>query len=218
LKRLEQELSCERLRPSVVAALQRALALPVSNTLEQVRAAQQELRRLGCFEGIADGDPGIVTRSALNRYLAQRGRTTSDIEITDAFVSELKSQTARVCPLVCPPGRIVEGEQCVVPPKPAPVARPRDEDQDKRQKAKLEVPAPHPKAREEEPAPRKAKRDEQRAHQRGQDEDRPARSRPQPRVRQEAARPYSGGGGGGGGYGGGGGGGGGHGVTMGVGF
>src|SRR5499427_7880945 len=51
LRQLQQSLTCERLRPLVTAALDQANALPDVNTPTQIRLAQQELSRLGCFSG-----------------------------------------------------------------------------------------------------------------------------------------------------------------------
>jgi hypothetical protein len=122
LKQLAQRLTCERLRPLVTAALDKASA-PDVNTPDQVRAAQQQLTRLGCFSGDVDGNLNDATKAAVQHYQAARGKAASDVQISDALVSDLKSQTARVCPLVCPAGKSAQGEQCVVAEQPKPVAR-----------------------------------------------------------------------------------------------
>jgi hypothetical protein len=44
------------------------------------------------------------------------------VQFSDALVSELKSQSTRVCPLVCPDGKIAQGERCVVAEQPKPAA------------------------------------------------------------------------------------------------
>jgi hypothetical protein len=114
LKKFEQELNCRELRPLVIAALDRADAVPAANTPELVRSAQQELSRLGCFSGAADGSLNASTATAVQRYQTERGdKLSSDVAITDDFVSQLKKQSARVCPLACPAGKTVEGERCV---------------------------------------------------------------------------------------------------------
>jgi hypothetical protein len=166
LKQLAQTVTCDRLRPLVTAALDKASAGDV-NTPDQVRAAQQQLTRLGCFSGAADGNLNDATKAALQHYQAARGKPTGDGQISDALVSDLKSQTARICPLVCPTGKVAQGEQCVVAeqPKPAP------------QKGQDEASTPAKK------------------HQAKQDDARPApaqraqpvqQARPAPAVRQEA--------------------------------
>jgi peptidoglycan hydrolase-like protein with peptidoglycan-binding domain len=222
LKRLEQRLTCEHLRPKVIAALEavepgrKPLGLtieapkPASNTPELVRSAQKELARIGCFTGDVDGILGDVTTTAIKRYQAERGRRAAEIEITDRFVSELMDQSSRICPLVCPTGKIAEGEQCVAARPPAPAARQKDVSEDERsgsrQKAKQESKSKavarqkdtgedrRSRARQQEPRPQRARQEE---------------AKPQTRIRQEAkssAPRYSSGGGGG------------HGPTIGVGF
>jgi hypothetical protein len=128
LKQLAQGLTCERLRPLVTAALDKASAGDV-NTPDQVRAAQQQLTRLGCFSGAVDGNLNDATKAAVQRYQATRGKATGDGQISDALVSDLKSQTARICPLVCPTGKIAQGEQCVVAEQPKPAAPKKGQDE-----------------------------------------------------------------------------------------
>src|SRR5262249_17071592 len=64
LKRLSQDLTCERLRPQVVASLDKVTSeldkstappSPPANTPELVASAQKELARLGCYSGDSDG-------------------------------------------------------------------------------------------------------------------------------------------------------------------
>jgi hypothetical protein len=196
LKQLDQELTCARLRPIVVAALKRATAEQDVIGSERVRAAQKELARLGCFGGVIDGSMSEGTNAALGRYLAQQRRPGKPAEITEALLSELKSQPTRVCPLACPSGQVAEGEECVAEKKSTPVARDKGKDEEPSSRR-------HTKRHEEKPARQRARKEPERPRH----EARP--SRPQPRVRQEASR-HSGGGGGGGG--------GGHGATIGVGF
>jgi hypothetical protein len=194
LKQLEQELTCARLRPIVVAALKRATAEQDVAGSERVRAAQKELARLGCFGGVIDGSMGEGTKTALERYLAQQRRPDKPAEVTEALLSELKSQPTRVCPLACPIGQVAQGDECVAEKKSIPVAREKDKEEEPSSRRQT-------KRHEEKPARQRARKEPERPRH----EARP--SRPQPRVRQEARR--SGGGGGGGG---------GHGTTIGVGF
>jgi hypothetical protein len=236
LKRLGQRLTCERLRPKVIAALQaveqgRNLSVvavepskPATNKFELVRSTQKELARIGCFNGGVDGILSVATKTAIRRYLAERGRAGTEMEITDRFVSELMDQSSRVCPLVCPTGKVAEGDQCVAARPTAPAAQQKDTDEAERsggrQKARQEPkskPVARPKETEK-PVARQKDSEEDRRPRARQQESKPQRARqeearPQPRVRQEArssAPRYSGGGGGGGG--------GGHGPTIGVGF
>jgi hypothetical protein len=155
LQRLERGLSCERLRPEVVAALDKftpelkvppvaiEAAKPV-NTAELVRAVQQELARIGCFAGTPNGELNDVTKGAIKRYRLERGQPAGKIEITDGFVSELKDRAKRVCPLVCSAGHIAEGERCVAVKNPTPAVRQRDE----------QAARPQPRVRQDAATPR----------------------------------------------------------------
>jgi uncharacterized caspase-like protein len=128
LGQLEQSLTCEQLRPLVTAALDQAKALPDVNTPAQIRSAQQELLRLGCFSGNADGALSPATTSAVQHYESERGQPAKSVDISDAFVSELKAQSTRVCPLVCPKGKVADGEHCIAAEKPPRVAHQKDEE------------------------------------------------------------------------------------------
>ena len=135
LRRFSEEVTCERLRPSVMAALGQGAreaeadtagttpSEPVANAPELVLSAQTELARIGCLDGRIDGILGKNTRSAVERYMAEKGKPEADVEITDDFVTTLKNKSSRVCPLTCPAGEVVKGEQCVAAKKPVPAAR-----------------------------------------------------------------------------------------------
>jgi hypothetical protein len=110
-----------------VTAIEPASPVPDVNTRDQVRLAQQELSRLGCYSGAADGALGAQTTAAIQGYENTRGaKTAGNGEVTDAFVAELKKQSSRVCPLTCPAGKTAQGDQCVViaQKQPPPAARP----------------------------------------------------------------------------------------------
>jgi Putative peptidoglycan binding domain len=84
------------------------------NSPGQIEAAQQELTRLGCYSGAADGSLDASTRAAIQLYQRARGRNpTNDTEITDDLIADLKQQSATVCPIACPAGKIAEGRKCV---------------------------------------------------------------------------------------------------------
>ena len=175
VKTFLKAVTCDRLRPQVVAAIdkfsaeaaKRAAAMP--NSPELIRAAQSQLARIGCFSGKSDGVLSPTTKSGVGRYMSFKGSASSDAPITEDLVSELTKQTARVCPLECKAGEIAKGETCVAQEKSA---------------------TPATASHEEKPAARKQPKREAEREQ-------PRRSRPQPRAKQEAAaRPSSGGGGG----------------------
>jgi Caspase domain len=205
LKQFSRSVSCDRLGPVVVAALdrfnaeaaKRAAAQP--NSPDLVRSAQNELVRLGCLSAKTDvnkadgnkpdGKLSAPTASALGRYLTIEGQPADNPSVTEALVAELTKHTTRVCPIECKSGETLKGETCVADQKPAAApataSRKNDDDEDKARRRKQAVREP-----EREPAPRRAK---------------PAPEAPH--VRQQAlARPsiVSGGGDGGGGGGGGG--------------
>jgi hypothetical protein len=200
LKQFSRSVSCDRLGPAVVAALdrfnaegaKRAAAQP--NSPELVRSAQNELVRLGCLSAKADGNKADgnkadgrlspPTASALSRYSTIEGQPADNPSVTEALVSELTKHTTRVCPIECKSGETLKGETCVADQKPvaapATASRKNEDDEDNaRRRRKQAV-----REQEREALPRRAK---------------PAPEAPH--VRQQAlARPsiVSGGGGGGG--------------------
>jgi hypothetical protein len=125
LKAFSKTVACERVRPLVVATLdkfnaeaaKRAAALP--NSPELVSSAQAQLIRLGCLTGKADGKLSPPTKSALGHYMSIEGQPSDNVSVTEALVAELAKHTTRVCPLECKSGETVQGEICVAIEKPA---------------------------------------------------------------------------------------------------
>src|SRR3984893_2739401 len=152
LKQLEQELTCARLRPIVVAPLKRATVEQDVAGSERVRAAQKELARVGCFGGVIDGSMGEGTKTALERYLVQQRRPGKPAEITEALLSELKSQPTRVCPLACSIGQVAQGDECVAEKKSTPVAREKDKEEEPSSRRQT-------KRHEEKPARQRARKE-----------------------------------------------------------
>jgi peptidoglycan hydrolase-like protein with peptidoglycan-binding domain len=105
LKRLSQDLTCERLRQQVAASLDKVTseldesAAPPSaaNTPELVASAQKELARLGCYSGDSDGKLDAATKGAIKKYQAEREQPVTGIAVTDDFVHELRKLKLRVC-------------------------------------------------------------------------------------------------------------------------
>jgi hypothetical protein len=159
LKALQQGLTCERLRPMVVAALDKANALPDVNTPALIRSAQQELARVGCYSGTVDGSLSPTTTVAIQHYQSARGGKPGAVDVSDAFVSDLKKQSARVCPLVCSAGSVADGDKCIAATddKSAPVAKQADTKPaaPKKQVATRPIPSA-PRHEELEDAPRPA--------------------------------------------------------------
>lgn len=199
MERFARDLTCERLRPVVLASLGKAGAAPgagagapaalPANTPILVSAAQSELRRLGCYpaadRSAADGRLSPVTRDAIQRYFKQRGQKVAKVEVTEAMVSELKEIDGRFCPLICGRGETASGEQCIAAPhkgtsKPTPVARRTNEDPRPQRSLPPRETASRPAARPflARPAPRQAAQPVARAEARPAPAAAPAASRP----------------------------------------
>jgi hypothetical protein len=132
--------------------------LPEVNLPRQIEAAQQELTRLGCFSGAADGSLDAATRAAIQLYQSARGQSRSnDTDITDDFIADLKQQNANLCPIACPAGKIAEGRQCVDAGKSKAVVPRKGEDKESKAPkpsiAKPEArPTPPPRAAAQAPS------------------------------------------------------------------
>jgi hypothetical protein len=124
LKSFSKTVTCERLGPAVVAAIDRFNAEAAEhagaavNSLELVRAAQVELARLGCFEGKINGSL-TTTEDALIRYRSSQGQNMTSPDITEALVADLAKQTDRVCPMSCKNGEISKGDTCIANASPS---------------------------------------------------------------------------------------------------
>ena len=111
--RANQLIGQRRSFAAVLAALERANATAEVNATKQLLSAPRKLSRLG-YSGAVDGAPSASARTAIGRYLENWSeRVQHDVDISDAFIAELQKRTGTVCPLVCPPGRIADGERCV---------------------------------------------------------------------------------------------------------
>jgi membrane protein involved in colicin uptake len=202
LKSFSKTVTCDRLGPQVVAALdrftleaaKRAATLP--NSPELIRSAQTQLARLGCLSGKIDGSLN-TTKSALGRYMSIQGKSPSGQDVTEALVADLTKQTTRVCPLECKAGETAKGETCVASEKPAaPATASRHNDDEDNARARRKQSSR--KNDDEDDARSRRKQSNRQA-----EREEPRRVRPEaPRARQQVfARPsiVSGGGGGGGG-------------------
>lgn len=105
LAELQSQMSCDSLRPVVAAMIK---DVESAHRASQVRAAQSELRRIGCYAGDASGAFDDDTRSALKRYIKARG-ANGPVTVDDALLVELKGQPVIVCkqapPAIAAPGR-----------------------------------------------------------------------------------------------------------------
>jgi uncharacterized caspase-like protein/peptidoglycan hydrolase-like protein with peptidoglycan-binding domain len=164
------------------------------NTRDQVLAAQDELKRIGCFAGRADGSLGNATKEAVQRYLSQKGSASKEASITNDLLTSLKGESERVCPLSCARGEHPEGDRCVADAKPEKPGK-----SEKAEKSKSEKPkATARQSDEDEPRRARPKREEPRREARPKPEKperaaaRPAPApvqSPAPTVRTQASAP-----------------------------
>ena len=208
MKRLADDLTCESLRPRVVASLEKITGalnkpkpakiavplptdkpeIPTANTPALVTSAQKQLARLGCYQGDDNGVLNPATKLAIKKYEAKKGRsaTDSDIAVTDDFVDQLSNEKLRVCPAVV-------------------VDRPPPEEQQKAERHTNERKAEkRTRDRKAERRARERERDRRAARRHERSRSKAAHSRPRPRASRQARA--------------GGGGGGGHATMIGVGF
>jgi uncharacterized caspase-like protein len=90
-----------------------------ANLPEQIRQAQTELKRLGCFGGSPDGQLNDATRNAVKALWHYTRKPAVEINVTDGFIADLKRQPSGVC---APPAR-------PAPPvalRPSPAGPPRN--------------------------------------------------------------------------------------------
>jgi hypothetical protein len=86
--KLEQELSCERLRTSVAELL----------TTIRVKIAQVDLKRLTCYKGNADGMLNEATREAVKLFLTKIARPDKGGEVDEDLLTRLNDRSnAAVC-------------------------------------------------------------------------------------------------------------------------
>jgi hypothetical protein len=118
--------TCDRIKPQALAALNTFTAEAAKRTADLVRSAQTELTRIGCYTGTVDGVMSDPTKSALSRYLSAKGLPTNDLTVSDTVVAALQKQQPITCLRSCPSGQTLSGDTCVAAAKPAatPAAKP----------------------------------------------------------------------------------------------
>jgi uncharacterized caspase-like protein len=76
------------------------------------RSVQNELRRVGCLTGAADGDWSAASQRSLSAFNKSAG-TKLDIKTVNAdTLDAIKQKQSRVCPLVCDHGFKADGDHC----------------------------------------------------------------------------------------------------------
>jgi outer membrane protein assembly factor BamD (BamD/ComL family) len=79
---------------------------------EMARQLQMELKRVGCFDGAADGEFSNPTRTALRTFARFTMLSIPDDLSLDALKA-VRGIDKRICPLVCQSGERAEGDRCV---------------------------------------------------------------------------------------------------------
>ena len=104
---------------SPLASLPDALTEPAKLTAE-IEAA---LHRVGCYDGLQRDKSAPEFQAALADFARHAGLRGGPPTASDDLLKQILDHPSRVCPLVCPPGRLALNERCVPRPSPSPVAR-----------------------------------------------------------------------------------------------
>jgi uncharacterized caspase-like protein len=88
-------------------------AKPAADPAETIKQMQSELRRLGCYSGVVNGDWNSDSRRALETFNKHAGMR---LEVKVASIDALdvvRGKTTRICPLECDRGYKAQGETCI---------------------------------------------------------------------------------------------------------
>lgn len=80
---------------------------------ELVRSIQKELNRVGCRAGSEDGLWGLGSRRALEQFARLSKVELAALEPSGDVLERLRTQKARICPLVCAQNQQLRGDRCV---------------------------------------------------------------------------------------------------------
>ena len=145
-----------------------------------VASIQEELKRVGCYAGASNEKWTSPATSRAVREFARVTGTASPERPSRDFLSALKDQDARVCPVTCSPRERERNGVCIA--KTCPAGQRLDKDGDCIETAKPKPEKPRKAAVERKPAPVETRQE--------------VRQEPRRRApRAEAARPSGGGGG-----------------------
>jgi uncharacterized caspase-like protein len=88
------------------------VAQPALSAIAINKSVQIELRRVGCFNGSADGEWGKASRLALENF-NRHADAKLDVKVASLdALGVIKGKTARVCPLICRHGYKADGDAC----------------------------------------------------------------------------------------------------------
>jgi hypothetical protein len=127
-------ITCDRIKPAAMAALNTFNADAAKRTADLVRSAQTELTRIGCYTGTADGVMSDTTKNSLSRYLSAKGLPTNDLTVTDTLIGTLQKQQPITCLRTCPTGQTLSGDTCIAAAKPAATSAPQSKTADTNRK------------------------------------------------------------------------------------
>jgi TIR domain-containing protein len=117
----------------LIAAIPSAVSVASApDPRELARSLQFELKRVGCFNGEVSGDFNDDTKAAWGQFVKRTSIGVTDAMSSDA-INALRGISKRICPLVCPVGRHVDGELCIgdaPPPRPSVQPEPKPKQQE----------------------------------------------------------------------------------------
>lgn len=108
----------------IVAALTTPTTAPGSDSAASIppagpngrdigRMLQTELKRVGCYEDVIDGEWSGPSRRALNAFNQNAGTKLEASKATLDAVDAVRDKPNRVCPLTCGRGLRADGDRCV---------------------------------------------------------------------------------------------------------
>jgi outer membrane protein assembly factor BamD (BamD/ComL family) len=107
-KRTEAELQVATIAPAGA----KAPAVGQPDPRELTRSLQRELRRVGCFDGPANGEFDEATKNGARNFAKFTAIKIPDVLSPD-ILKAIQEINGRVCPVVCPGGERAVGDQCV---------------------------------------------------------------------------------------------------------
>jgi uncharacterized caspase-like protein len=85
---------------------------PALSAIEINISVQTELRRVGCYDGSADGEWNKTSRMSLEKFNRYAGAKLNVKLASLDTLGVIKGKTARVCPLICRHGYKADGDAC----------------------------------------------------------------------------------------------------------
>jgi hypothetical protein len=129
LTAFQAKLTCVKMRPTVADAVKSFAPkkTPEVDTPDQIKTAQIELGRIGCYSGKIDGTFSDSTKAALKNYFQAEGKSEARASVNDELLGELKGQPVTVCKVDATIAKVPEPEeapQAVTPKRHHPAVEP----------------------------------------------------------------------------------------------